>query len=99
MPVDCMNGVRICGLHAYLKLDQSRTHFTHKLNFFIPKKICRNFKMEICHSVIMLQNVSPYFHRMLMPAVEGPVYKLDLRHSVIQKKLQFPSDQFQITKS
>ena len=87
MSVDRMNGVRICGLYTDLKLDKSGTHLTHKLHFFVPEKVCRNFKMKIRDPIVMLQDIFPDRHCVLMLTVKRAVYKLDLRHPVIQEKL------------
>ena len=55
--------------------------------------------MKIGNSVIMLCNIGPDGHGMVMLAVKGPVYKFHLRHLVIQEKLQFLFHQLQITES
>ena len=87
MSVDRMNGVRICGLYTDLKLDKSGTHPAHKLHFFVPEKVCRNFKMKIRDPIVMLQDIFPDRHCVLVLTVKRTVHKLDLRHPVIQEKL------------
>ena len=86
--VDCLNCVRICGLYSDFKLDQPGTHSGHFLQFFFSQQICGNLKVEIRHSIIMLINVLPDCHCMVMFTVKSTVYKLHLRNLIIYEKLQ-----------
>ena len=45
--------------------------------------------MKICDSVIMLMNISPDRHRMIMPAIKRPIHKFHLRYFLVDKKLKF----------
>ena len=45
--------------------------------------------MEVCDAIVMLFDVTPDCHAVSVIAVKRPVHKLDLRHFMIQEKLQF----------
>ena len=55
--------------------------------------------MEIRHPVIMLLNMSPYFHCMTLAAVKGSVHKFHLRNPVFQKIIQLLLHQFQLAET
>ena len=55
--------------------------------------------MEIRNSIIMLLNILPDFHRMLMITVKGSVNKFHLRNLVVEEKLQFLLYQRQISQA
>ena len=44
--------------------------------------------MEVCDAIVMLFDVTPDCHAVSVIAVKRPVHKLDLRHFMIQEKLQ-----------
>ena len=45
--------------------------------------------MKIGDPVVMLRNIPPDLHGMVMLAVESTIHKFDLRNFIINKKLQF----------
>ena len=55
--------------------------------------------MEIRNSIIMLLNIPPDFHRMLMITVKGSVNKFHLRNLVVEEKLKFLLYQRQISQA
>ena len=71
------------------KLNQTGAHFCQKRQLFSVQQICRDLKMEIRNSIIVLLNIFPDFHCVLMITVEGSVNKFHLRNLMIYKKLQF----------
>ena len=52
--------------------------------------------MEVGHPIVMLRDMTPDLHGMLLAAVKGSVHKLHLGHPVFQKEIQFPFHQLQI---
>ena len=95
-PVNFPDRSWVGALHTDFQLNQSGPHDSNQLQFLLIQKIRRNFKMKICHPIIMLLNMSPYFQCMALTAVKGPVHKFHLRNPVFQKIIQFPLYQFQI---
>ena len=98
-PPDLPDGIGIRRLHSDLQLDKPRPHTAQDLKFFLIQQIRRHFKMKIRDSSVMLCNIFPYGSGMLMPAVKRPVHELDLRHFLVDKKLQFPPDRPEIAES
>ena len=96
LPVDRLDRLRICGLYADLKLYQPRTQGIQKFQFLLRDQIGGDLKMEIRHTIIMLCNKFPDFHRMIFLAVEGTIHKFDLRHLLLHEKGEFLFDQIQI---
>ena len=96
MSMNSPNRLRIRWLHTDFQLNQSRAHLWHQLHLFLSKEICGNFKVKVCHTIIMFQNIFPDCHSMFMFTVKSTVHKFHLWNSVIQEKLQFFFDQFQI---
>ena len=42
--------------------------------------------MEVGYAVIVVHNILPYRHGMILFAVEGAVYEFNLRHIIIEEK-------------
>ena len=55
--------------------------------------------MEIRNSIIVLLNIAPDFHRVLMITVKGSVNKFHLRNLLIKEKLQLLLHQCQISQA
>ena len=83
------DGLRIGGLYPDLQLDQARAHGFHQSQFLLTEKVRGNFKMEVRDPVVMLCNIPPDCHGVVMFTVEGTVHKFDLWNFIINKKLQF----------
>ena len=95
-PPDCPDCLRVGALHANLQLDQPRAHAADQFQFFFIQQVRRNLKMEVGHTIVILQNMLPDCHGMTLFRVKGPVHKLDLRHSFFQKKIQLRQNQLKI---
>ena len=93
---DCLNRIRIGTLHANLQLDQPRPHPADQVQLFLIQKICRNLKMKVGDTVVMLQNMLPDCHGMTLFRIKRTVHKLNLRHLLFQEKVQFRKHQLQI---
>ena len=89
MPVNRTKRCLICRLHTDFQLHQTRPEACQKFQFILSQNIGRYLKMKICDTIVMFFDVLPDSHGMPMIAVKGTVNKLDLRHLMIQKKLQF----------
>ena len=96
MPSDRFKGLQIRGLHTDFQLNQTGAHFCQKRQLFSVQQICRDLKMEIRNSIIVLLNIFPDFHCVLMITVEGSVNKFHLRNLLIKEKLQLLLHQFYI---
>ena len=96
---DLLQGIRIGGLHADFQLYQTGTKAAKQRQLLLRQDICRDLKMEIGDTVVMLPDIAPDFHGMGMAAVKGAVHKLDLRHLFVQEKLKLLLDQFHIPKT
>jgi len=83
------NRIRIRRLHPDFQLDQSRTHLPDQSDFLIIQQIRRNFKVKIRDSIVMLLNIFPDCHSMVMFTVKCTIHELHLRNLMIQEKLQF----------
>ena len=96
-PVNLTYRIQVGRLHTDFQLDQPWPHGFYQFHFFFIQKVCRNLKMEIGNAVIMLFDITPDCHGVIMFAVKCTVYKFNLRYFMIDKKLQFFFYQFQIT--
>ena len=99
MPSDRFKGLQIRGLHTDFQLNQTGAHFCQKRQLFSVQQICRDLKMEIRNSIIVLLNIAPDFHCVLMITVEGSVNKFHLRNLLIKEKLQLLFHQCQISQT
>ena len=52
------------------------------------QQIAPDFKMKICHTIIMLTNILPYAVGIRVVAVKGAVHKFHLRHLVFKKEIK-----------
>ena len=86
LPVNCFDRLRIRRLHADLELYESRPQRIQKFQLFFRNQIGSNFKMEICHTIIMFCDEFPDRHCVIFFAVEGTIYKFNLRYLLLQKE-------------
>ena len=86
-PADLAECIRIRRLHSYLKLHQPRAHSFQNTELFFIQEVRRHLEVEIRNSPVMLCNITPYGSRVLMPAIERPVYELHLRHFPVDQEL------------
>ena len=78
--------IGVCGLHADFKLYQTGTHLCHQCNLILPENISRNLKMEVSDTIVMVIQILPDSHGMVVIAVKGPVYKFNLLYLFLQEK-------------
>ena len=97
--VDFFDRLFIRWLNSNFQLNESWTQTSDQLNLFLIQKICCHFKMKICNPFIMLFDIIPDCHRMIMLTVKCSVNKLNLWHFMINKELQFFLHKFQVTES
>ena len=81
--------LRIYCLDSDFQLCQSGAKGIQQLYLVLSKNIRRNFKMKICDTIVVILDILPDGHSMLVITVKSPVDKLDLFHPIIQEKLQF----------
>ena len=86
--MDGLNGFFLDALDADFQLHQSFSESRKQLQFFLRQQVRRYFKMKVRLSPVIGFNKPPNRHCMGMAAVEGPVYKFDLRHFPFNKKQQ-----------
>ena len=99
IPSYMSKSVFICRLHTNFHLNRTRSQCPKQLKLLLRYQIRLNLKMKICNSIIMLPDISPDFHCMLMITIKGSVHKFDLCNLIVKKELQFPLNHFQIPES
>ena len=91
-PTNLTNGIRVGRLQSDFQLYESRSHRPEYLNLLFPDPICRNLKMKIRHSIIMLRQISPYCKCMTSVTVKRPIDEFHLGHAVCKEEIQLIFD-------
>ena len=97
--VDGMDGMGIGGLHTDFKLEQAFSYVFQKINGLLIDDICRDFKMEIGHTIIVFIEIFPDCHSMAFLTVKSSIDEFHLRYFCIQKFLQVRQNFFQRNKA
>ena len=81
--LDGLQSFWVSGLNADFKLEQTGPDGGEKGEHLLVQELRRQLKVEVGDAVVVLRQIPPDCHGVVLGAVEGPVHQLDLAHACL----------------